>query len=103
MSTLDGFASLDEENDITYPALSCIEGGTIFSQRSQSYTQYVPMANADEAQALLPVGVSEHPSSPYRLSGYDLWAQGKLRPAPLSRQAVEKLATSRTTLEPKTP
>jgi penicillin amidase len=103
MSTLDGFASLDEEEDITYPALSCIEGGTIFSQRSQSYTQYVPMANADEAQALLPVGVSEHPSSPYRLSGYDLWAQGKLRPAPLSRQAVEKLATSRTTLEPKTP
>ncbi|MHC4518799.1 MAG: penicillin acylase family protein, partial [Planctomycetota bacterium] len=64
MSTLDGFGSLDEEKDITYPALRCIEGGTILSQRAQSYTQYVPMANADEARALLPVGVSEHPDSP---------------------------------------
>jgi acyl-homoserine lactone acylase PvdQ len=102
MSTLDGFESLDTENDITYPPLSCIEGGTILSQRAQSYTQYVPMADADEAQALLPVGASEHPDSPYRLSGYDLWAQGKLRPAPLSRQAVEKHVTSRITLKPKT-
>jgi penicillin G amidase len=103
MSTLDGFGSLDEDNDITFPALSCIEGGTILSQRAQSYTQYVPIADADEAQALLPVGASEHPDSPYRLSGYDLWAQAKLRPAPLSRQAVERLVTSRITLKPRTP
>lgn len=102
MSTLDGFGSLDKEKDITFPPLSCIEGGTILSQWAQSYTQYVPMADADKAMAILPVGASEHPDSPYRLSGYDLWAQGKLRPAPLSRRAVEELAASRTILEPKT-
>ncbi|MFH1718106.1 MAG: penicillin acylase family protein [Planctomycetota bacterium] len=94
-STLDGFESLDEENDLTMPALSCIEGGTILSQRAQSYTQYVTMGNADQSQALLPIGQSEQPNSTYRLSGYDLWSKGKLRPAPLSRKEVEKLAKSK--------
>jgi len=101
MSTLDGFGSLDEEKDITFPALRCIEGGTILSQRAQSYTQYVVLDGADRSMALLPIGSSEHPDSPYRLSDYELWGQGKLRPAPLSRQAVEKWAVSRTMLEPK--
>ena len=93
-STLDGFGTLDQANDLMFPALSCIEGGTILSQRAQSYTQYVPLRDADESLALLPVGQSEHPDSPYRLSGYDLWPQGKLRPAPLSRERVEKFVTS---------
>ena len=99
-STLDGFESLDEEKDLTYPNLSCIEGGTIFSQRAQSYTQYVPVADADNAMALLPVGQSEHPDSSFRLSGYDLWSQGKLRPAPLSREKVEGIKTSQIHLQP---
>ncbi|MHC4583743.1 MAG: penicillin acylase family protein [Planctomycetota bacterium] len=97
-STLDGFGSLDQEKDLTFPALSCIEGGTILSQRAQSYTQYVPLNDADESLALLPVGQSEQPENPYRLSGYDLWSQGKLRPAPLSREKVEKLVKSRKNL-----
>jgi len=103
MSTLDGFGSLDEEQDITFPALRCIEGGTIFSQRAQSYTQYVPLNDADHAMALLPVGASEHPESPYRLIGYELWGQGQLRPAPLSRKAVEEITAVRTVLEPGVP
>ena len=103
MSTLDGFGSLDEDKDITFPALRCIEGGTILSQRAQSYTQYVPLDDVDKAMALLPVGASEHPESPYRLSGYKPWGEGKLRPAPLSRKAVEKIAAARTVLEPKAP
>jgi len=97
-STLDGVGSLDQEKDITFPALSCIEGGTILSQRAQSYTQYVTLKDADESMALLPVGQSEQPQSPYRLSGYDLWSKGKLRPAPLSREKVEKLVKSRKSL-----
>ena len=100
MSTLDGFGSLDEAQDITYPALRCLDGGTILSQRAQSYTQYVTLHAIDKSMALLPVGPSEHPDSPYRLSGYELWEQGKLRPAPLSRRAVEKLTVSTTTLAP---
>ncbi len=97
-STLDGFESLDEENDLTFPELSCIEGGTIFCQKAQSYTQYVPLNDADESLALLPVGQSEKPDSPYRLSGYDLWSRGKLRPAPLSKDKVEKFVKSRKNL-----
>jgi acyl-homoserine lactone acylase PvdQ len=100
MSTLDGFGSLDEDKDVTFPALRCIEGGTILSQRAQSYTQYVPMHDPDQAQALLPIGSSEHPDSPYRLAGYELWGQGRLRPAPLSREAVDKVAVSQVILEP---
>ena len=44
---------------------------------------------------LLPVGVSERPDSPYRLSDYELWEKAQLRPAPLSRAKVEEIATSR--------
>lgn len=97
-TTLDGFASLDTEKDISLPTLSCIDGGTIFSQRAQSYTQYVPLRDANESLAILPIGQSEHPDNPYRLSGYELWAQGRLRPAPLSRKTVEKSITSRKAL-----
>jgi penicillin amidase len=98
LTTLDGFPSLDTEKEITLPALSCIDGGTIFSQRAQSYTQYVPLRDANESRAILPIGQSERPNNPHRLSGYELWAQGQLRPAPLSRKKVEKLATSRRAL-----
>lgn len=37
------------------------------------------------ATALLPIGLSEQPGVHSRLSGYDLWSRGTLRPAPLSR------------------
>ena len=94
-STLDGFESLDEEMDLKLLALSCIEGGTILSQKAQSYTQYVTLKDVDESLALLPPGESEHPESSYRLSGYDLWSRGKLRSAPLSRKKVEKFVTSK--------
>ncbi len=99
MSTLEGFGSLDEVKDITFPALKCIDGGTILSQRAQSYTQYVPMDDPDAAMALLPIGASERPDSPHRLAGYELWEKAHLRPAPLSRAAVEEIATSRAVLK----
>jgi len=102
MSTLDGFGSLDPEKDLTCPALRCTDGGTILSQQAQSYTQYVRLDDADQSMSLLPIGQSEHPDSPYRLSNYELWGQGQLHPAPLSRKAVDKLVTSRETL-PSTP
>ena len=100
MSTLDGFESLDPEKDLTCPALRCTDGGTILSQMAQSYTQFVRLDDADKSMSILPIGQSEHPDSPYRLSNYDLWGQGQLHPAPLSRQAVDKLAESRTILAP---
>jgi penicillin amidase len=94
-STLDGFGSLDEEKDMALPGLDCIDGGTILSQLAQSYTQYVPLSDADKSLALLPIGQSEHPDSPYRLSGYELWSKAGLRPAPLSREKLKVFVTSR--------
>jgi acyl-homoserine lactone acylase PvdQ len=100
MSTLDGFGSLDEQKDITLPLLRCTDGGTILSQQAQSYTQYVPLHDADASMSLLPVGQSEHPGSEYHLCNYELWQQGRLHPAPLSRAAVGRLSVSRTVLNP---
>jgi len=100
MSTLDGFGSLDEGHDIAMPALTCIDGGTILSQQAQSYTQYVRLDDADRSMSILPIGQSEQPGNPYRLSNYEFWGQGKLHPAPLSREAVETLVASRTILDP---
>ncbi len=98
MSTLDGFGSLDPEKDVTLPALRCTDGGTILSQVAQSYTQFVRLDDADRSMSILPIGQSEHPDSPCRLSNYELWGQGQLHPAPLSRKAVDKLAVSETVL-----
>ena len=103
MSTLDGFGSLDEQQDITLPALQCIEGGTILSQKAQSYTQYVRLDDADQSMSILPVGQSEHPDSPYHLCNYELWGQGKLHPAPLSRKAVDEVAATTMSLEAREP
>jgi len=98
--SLDGFGSLDPRSDLTTPALTCVDGGTIRSQAAQSYTQYVPLHDADSALSLLPPGTSELPDSPSRTSTMGLWAKGELHPAPLSRQAVEKIAASHRTLGP---
>ncbi|NLH41546.1 MAG: penicillin acylase family protein, partial [Planctomycetes bacterium] len=100
MSTLDGFGSLEEADDVTMPALRCTDGGTILSQQAQSYTQFVRLDDADESMSILPIGQSEQPGSAYRLSTYELWGQAKLHPAPLSRKAVDKVAASTTRLAP---
>ncbi|MGC9328905.1 MAG: penicillin acylase family protein, partial [Candidatus Hinthialibacter sp.] len=98
MDSLDGFGSLDPSQDLTYPGLACIDGGTIFSQAAQSYSQWIPMHDVDGARSLLPIGNSEHPGSPYRLCTYEAWAKGELHPAPISREKVEKIAVEREVL-----
>jgi acyl-homoserine lactone acylase PvdQ len=90
--SLDGFASLDREGDIAYPALTCIDGGTINSQGAQSYTQYVPLHDVDAAMTVLPPGHSDRRTDPRRASTTALWQAGKLHAAPLSRKAVNRIA-----------
>jgi len=75
--------------------LDCIDGGTILSQKAQSYTQFVPMSDPDNAMALLPIGSAEQPEKLFRMTGYELWAQKKLRPAPLSRERIEPFIDTR--------
>jgi penicillin G amidase len=93
--SLDGFPALDAAQALTLPALTRIDGGTIGCQTAQSYTQWVPMHDPDQAQSILPIGQSEWPDSPSRTSTLALWGAGRLHPAPLSREKVESLSASR--------
>ena len=101
MDGLDGFGSLDEQNDVRLPQLQTIDGSTVLSQKAQAYTQYVPLHDVDTSQSILPIGSSEDPQSPYRFSTYGDWARGRLHPAPLSRAAVEAITAVRATLSAK--
>ncbi len=96
--SLDGFGTLDHQYDIDKPLLYCTDGNTILSQQSQSYTQFVPMHDPDRARTILPIGQSEIPGSEGFAHLKDDWAQGKLHPAPLTREAVDEIAKYRFTL-----
>jgi hypothetical protein len=97
--SLDGFGSLDPQHDLAPPALACIDAGTIRSQAAQSYTQFVPLHDIDAALSLLPPGHGEQPNDPARTATRALWATGQLHAAPLSREAVERIAVSRSRLD----
>jgi penicillin amidase len=94
LESLSGYVALDEAWSVQRPLLQVLDGGTILAQPGQSYTQYVPLHDPDQALSLLPPGPSENPASPYRFSNLAAWSAGELHPAPLSRNAVRKLAAS---------
>jgi penicillin amidase len=96
--SLDGFPALDPAQALAQPALVVTDGGTIGCQTAQSYTQWVPLHDPDQAQSILPLGQSERPEAASRTSTLVLWGEGRLHPAPLSRAAVDTLAVSRTKL-----
>ena len=92
---LAGYPSLETAYDLPEPDLRDNEQLTLLSQRGQAYSQSVSLHDPDAALALEPIGASEHPASPYRLSTYQLWAEGKFHPAPLSQTSVDKFLTYR--------
>ncbi len=98
--SLDGFPSLDEQHDLNVPALICPDGATVFSQGAQAYVQWVPLARVDNARSLLPPGPSERPDDPMRTVNVQAWARGELNPAPLSREAVQRITQSKQVLLP---
>ena len=90
---LAGFPTLDPNFDLPEPDLHDNEQLTMLSQQGQTYSQSVSLHDPDSAVTLEPVGPSERPASPYRLSTYQLWAEGEFHAAPLSRDAVDQIAT----------
>jgi penicillin amidase len=96
--SLDGFGSLNTDEDLAVPGITCLDGQTIHSQGAQSYTQWVPLDDVDSAKAICPMGHSDRPDGRYRTSTTGLWGEAKLHPAPLSRAAVEKIAAERMVL-----
>ena len=98
--SLDGFGSLDRAWDLSPPGITCLDGQTIHCQSAQSYTQWVPLDDVDSAQTICPFGHSDRPDSRYRTSTMELWGEAKLHPAPLSREAVERITVERSRLLP---
>ena len=96
--SLDGFGTLDAALDLKSPPLNVVDGQTIASQAGQSYTQFVPLHDPDLARTICPIGHSDRPESPDRSSTMGLWGKGELHPAPLSRAAVDRIASRRTLL-----
>ncbi|MBK9166848.1 MAG: penicillin acylase family protein [Bryobacterales bacterium] len=92
------FPPIDPALDRESPPLSCTQGGSIWSQQGNSYSQIVDLADPDRSRSVLPPGVSEDPTSPYFLNQVDLWVDGTTHPAPLSRDAVLAIAESRRTV-----
>lgn len=88
--SLDGFPSLDPEQDFACPPLTCVDGNTIKSQAAQAYSQWVPMHDVDSAKSILLIGQSEIKDSKLRWKTYDMWAASEMHPAPLTRKGVEK-------------
>ena len=95
---MSGFGSIDPSGDLLSPALACTDPQTIKSQVGQGYTQYVPLGNVDAAQSILPPGQSERIDSRWRTSTWELWEQGALHPAPLSRNGVSAIAAQTSVL-----
>jgi acyl-homoserine lactone acylase PvdQ len=93
--SLDGFPSVDVNKDLPVPPLTVVDGGTLASQASQSYTQWVPMHDTDQAMSILPIGESERADAPSRTNMMTPWSQGRVHPAPLSRARVQRTAVSR--------
>ncbi|MEO1999529.1 MAG: penicillin acylase family protein, partial [Planctomycetaceae bacterium] len=83
----------DPDFDLPEPDLYDNEQLTLLSQQGHSYSQSVSLRDPDSALSLEPIGPSERPASPYRLSTYQLWAEGLFHSAPLSRAAVDRIAT----------
>lgn len=103
MESLDGFPALDPRYNVSVPLLRTIDGSTVLSQRAQAYTQFVPLSQPDDSLSILPIGNSDNPTSTQRFSTYGDWARAQLHPAPLSRNAVERISVSVETLKEQPP
>ncbi|MCC5828779.1 MAG: penicillin acylase family protein [Phycisphaeraceae bacterium] len=98
---LAGFGSLEERGDLAIPRLRAFDQNTILSQPGQSYTQFVPLHDVDQAQSLLPPGHRDRGPAEQRGINIHPWAEAQLRPAPMSREAVNRIAASTRELTPR--
>ncbi|MFC1734556.1 penicillin acylase family protein [Candidatus Hydrogenedentota bacterium] len=98
-SNLEGFPSLDTDYDFISELLAVPNLATIWSQKGQSYSQWVNLGDVETSKAILPAGPTENPDSPHYRSEQEMWEQGELRAAPLDATTVADMATSTATFE----
>lgn len=83
--------------EIDFGPLIAAHGATNLSQKADAFTQFVAMSQPDQAQSILPLGVSEHPTSPHFADQQAMWEAGQLKPAPYSLAGVTALGILSTT------
>lgn len=64
-----------------------------------SHRHVIDMSNVDGAKAVVPGGVSGHPASPNYADQIPIWRKGQVRPAPFSREAIERITVYRQRFE----
>ena len=85
------------------PVLACADGDTIWSQRGETFTQFVDLSAADGSRTVLPPGNASDPESAAFTSQLDAWAQGQLKPTALTVAGIEALAVESVELDPSGP
>ena len=60
----------------------------------------VDLGDFDRSEAVITTGVSGNPASPHYRDQAELWARGDYHPMPFTREAVEKSAKARLSIEP---
>ena len=89
---------VDASLDIVSPPLTCLDQGTIWSQPGNLYTQIVDLSDVDNSRCMIAPGNAEDAASGFRANQIDIWVQGTTHAAPLSRDKIEALTVTRTTL-----
>ncbi len=96
LETLDITDPLTADEYVS-PQLQCAEVNSIWSQRGESYTQWVDLADVDQSRSLLPLGNPQ--ASDLATSQQTLWSDGELKSAVLSADAVDEIAQTEETVE----
>jgi penicillin G amidase len=96
---LENLGSVFTQYDRVSSSLEAGVVATIWSQRGNSYSQIVNMAEVDSSWSMIPPGNSEVPTSGHFDDQVDMWVKGEMHPAPLSLIAVESHKESERTLQ----
>lgn len=81
------------------PTLMCADGNTIWSQRGETFTQWVDLANVDGSLSVLAPGNTEDPESAGFTARMGSWAEGTLEPTALTVAGIEALAVDELVLD----
>lgn len=81
------------------PTLACADGNTIWSQRGETYTQWVDLAAIDQSRSVMAPGDSDDPEAAGFTAQLEPWAEGTLLPTALTVGAIEALAVEEELLD----
>lgn len=96
LSAIDAPVSVGQS--YTTPMMTCADGGTVWSQVGETYTQWVDLGAPDDAVTIMPPGNAEDLDGPWGSTQEAGWISGDYKPAPLSSAAIDEIAVERTTL-----